>query len=119
MTIDSTVEKEFNAAFAAWREHAFSSARYSSDPTESLNCEGFKRIIALGKKALPLVRKACDDPEKKHAFYGYTLVVTVSAIVGKEAFGLPPECVENDEVRSYAIHWLDNNISQYVTEDRH
>ena len=112
----SKLEQEFNENMEVWREHCIKTA-YSSIIQDYLNCEGYRNIVYMGKKALPLLRKAYDtesDDRGHRDSLRWLLVNPVKAILGAD-FQIPNWMRGMIPVMAkYTAKWLDENMEKYV-----
>ncbi len=82
--------------------------------------EPYRKIVAMGYKALPFIRKAYDlDSSNDFALsivQGHGLVGLVEGIVGNDfTHGIPREMTGRiDELEAYTKRWLDQNMRKYV-----
>lgn len=134
MPIDDDVEKQFNALLEEWKEYCISpDVAYSSDPYKGIDCEAYKKLVALGPRTLPLIRKLYDSDR---AFNGIIFACLVHDIAN--SFGIPVvkkesieevkadsapvmqlggfACLNEREIHKYTIRWLDENIPKYAKE---
>lgn len=110
------LEEKFNENLELWRKHCIENIN-SSNPETFLDCNAYKNIIAMGKDALPLIRKAYDTESKEElSFYSLRWILhrTVLKIIGNE-FKIPKGMyLGSDELADYTSKWLDENIDKYI-----
>ena len=63
------LEEKFKENLEAWREHCIQKVN-SSNPNDFLDCDAYREIVAMGKDALPLIRKAYDEKKGQNIYRG-------------------------------------------------
>ena len=112
----SELEEKFKENLEAWEEHCIQKVN-SSNQKDSLNCDAYRNIVAMGKPALPLIREVYheegDDSTKIFLVYLHN---AVRKIVGSD-FKIPEDIRYNlNEIIKYTPKWLDENMHKYVGE---
>lgn len=61
------LEEEFNKIVKGWKEHCGKTEVMVSSSIQSIrNCNPYRKIVELGYKALPLIRKLYDENMPKY-----------------------------------------------------
>ncbi len=109
-----SLEDSFNKALGEWIVHCKShEVQFSSSVQPVRDCDAYKKIVSMGKDALPFIRKTYDmDSEHNFALEivkSQGLVQAVREIVGAE-FKIPEEMRGViDSMENYTKAWLDKN----------
>lgn len=128
------LEQKFHQAVGEWIEHCRTphvQASSSSEPVR--DCDAYREIISMGKKALPLLRSLYDADTSFYAsgqdrrgedaerdiplsmIKGHGLVSTVREIIGDD-FLIPEEIQgQISVVEEYTKNWLDENMHRYTS----
>jgi hypothetical protein len=128
------LEDNFNQAVGEWIEYCRNSQVQISSFSESVrDCSAYKKIIVMGREALPLIRRLFDDDAIFYAsgqkmqmgqdkaekdlplsmIKGHGLVLAVREIVGDD-FSIPKEIRGRiSAMEDYTKKWLDKNIHRY------
>ena len=111
-----SLEDKLNKAVGEWKEHCSKPEVLASSSSSKVRCDAYRKIVGMSGKALPLIRKLYDAPDKNdfplQVLKSY-LVSAVIEIVGND-FSVPKELsgyVEKLEV--YTKKWLDQNMTRY------
>ncbi len=120
------MEDNFHQAVEEWREHC-SRNSFHSMPQPYLDCDAYRRLVAMGPKVLPLIREEYAKPQEigdpgMHWCYALKEIIPdFSLPVGEKESGSPVEKVAQgfvglrvDEVQKATIKWLDENMSRYL-----
>lgn len=96
-------------------------------PQPYLDCDAYRRLVAMGPKVLPLIREEYAKPQEigdpgMHWCYALKEIIPdFSLPVGEKESGSPVEKVAQgfvglrvDEVQKATIKWLDENMSRYL-----
>lgn len=112
------METEFNQAVEEWITYCRNSgALFDSSAKAIINCEAYNKILLMGHRALPLIRKLYDrdisDNFELEVIQGRGLLALVREIVGED-FQIPIEIRGNiHALEEYTKNWLDKNINKY------
>ena len=114
----NVVEDNFNEALNEWIEHCKNPrVRFSSFDEEVRDCNACRKIVSLGPKVLPLIRKLYDRDSSGNfelsIIQRHGLVEIVGQIVGSD-FQIP-EAIRGriSKMGNYTKNWLDENMSRY------
>ncbi len=114
-------EDNFHQLVDEWIEHCRRGINVSS-PEHIRNCGAYKKIVAMGYEALPLIRQVYDKQQPKNLFgvlalsvvQGQGLVNVVYDIIGNDFF-IPREIRgKTSEMKDYTKKWLDENMGRYL-----
>lgn len=109
-----SLEDSFDKAVDEWIVHCKShEVQFSSSILPVLDCDAYRKIVSMGKDALPLIRKVYDrNPDYNLALeivQAHGLSQAVREIVGEE-FKIPEEmCGMILSIEEYTKEWLDKN----------
>ncbi|MEK9166919.1 MAG: hypothetical protein AAB836_01315 [Patescibacteria group bacterium] len=96
------IKEDFDSALEDWKSNAKKHRMSSS--LKSMDCDGFRQIIAIGKPALPFIR----DELKTTALIGWGKLV--KEILGDE-IEFPQEIHGRaDAIREHILAWMDSNL---------
>ena len=100
-----SLEEEFDKARTEWKRHIHR-VSYSSNPGDYVNCEPFRRIVSLGPKILPYIRKDLEEP-MKIGKAGFFWLHAIHDLFG-DKFSIPEEIRgKTKELIEYTINWID------------
>jgi len=119
MSTNLELEARFNELLIAFQKRAEQTSHLSG-VRELLDCDAYREIVAMGKQALPLIRKAYDLYDKDninlqivkcHGFLN-----AVKTIAGND-YQVPQDLRGKiDEVENFTKAWLDENMAKYVSK---
>ena len=122
------LETEFYNALREWKEHIYEN-RFMSFPNEFIDCNPFRRIVALGTPVLPLIRREYANPENEDhqnmrapgiywTFIIKGIVPSYRIDTGEKGSGAPVEKVapgfvgvDIDKARVATLRWLDDYLA--------
>ena len=121
------VREEFDQALGEWKDHCKRNSFYSM-PQPYIDCDAYRRIVAMGPEVLPLIREEYSRPQEigdpgiYWCFALKEIVPEFGLAVGEKDSGSAIEKVglefiglRVDEVQRATIKWLDKNISRYLS----
>ena len=105
------IEQDFEQNVAEWKQYCESIA-YSSNPNDYVNCEPYRRIVAMGKDALPLIREIYSGPDEDAFFPIFGWTRAIGDIVG-DKFEIPEKIRGHvHEIRDFTVAWLDSYLKE-------
>jgi len=109
MSLEDGLEGRFWNAVERWEEHCKKNAHHSS-VKRYVDCDAYREIVSMGKKALLFIRKLYDEESEVYCF----LSMAVSEIVGND-FKIPLEISgKRNEIQEFTKKWLDKNMPQHI-----
>ena len=117
-----SLEEEFNQAIEEWKTHCKKpELKYSSTRFPAVtNCDAYRKIVSMGPKIFPLIRKLYDRDSSKDSKLGkiklFGLVSIVKEIAGSD-FQIPVKGIKNEGLGQYTKEWLDENMHKYLEYD--
>lgn len=103
-----SLEEKFESDISAWKDHC-EQVKHSSNPNDYTNCDAYRNIVALGKKALPLIQRIAGTTE-------LFISMAVQEIAGEE-FRIPEQYAGKlTEVEAYTKGWLDGKYPKIHTQ---
>jgi hypothetical protein len=112
-------EKIFEQAVEEWIEYCKTpEVVYSSNPTKMIGCDAYKKLLSMGYRILPSIKKLYDknsvDNFTLYSIQGMGLVFLVEDIIGKD-FQIPDDIKGNTKkMKDYTKNWLDKNMDKYM-----
>ena len=105
------LQQSFDQLSDQWKSHCEQpKIQYSSFADDRIDCEAYRKIVALGEKALPLILEKFrgDDKEAFFPIFGWASAIS-------EITGDMPEIPEEmrgrvREVRDLVVAWLDKKL---------
>jgi hypothetical protein len=122
--VDELTRKQFEQALREWGDHCASPRiQVSSRVTDYIDCEGYKKLKAMGAKILPLVREVYEPQYLAQrgivkdtgleTVQALGLVCLVSELCGQD-FEVPANIQGRVEaMKQYTTAWLDFNMQRY------
>ena len=113
------LEDTFNKTIDEWIEHCKKpEIQLSSSIQLVRDCEPYRKIVSMGREALPLVRQLYDRDSSGNfelsVVQGHGLLGVVREIAGDD-FQIPEEIRGKvPAMEDYTKRWLDENMSRYV-----
>ncbi len=110
-------EKEFNQIVKEWMKYCRTPAfTFNSNPSRIKKCNAYTRIVFMGYKALPLIRKLYDKKSSNNpALFSIQkdgLIRLIQDITGGQ-FKIP-KGTYGAAVHNFAKNWLDENMNKYL-----
>ena len=107
------ITREFKEAVEEWKKHC-EEVRFSSLASDYMNCEAYRKIVAMGPAVLPLIREIYAGPDEDAFFPIAGWACAIQDIAGDE-FKMPTELRGKiEKIRDYSVKWLDENMGKYV-----
>lgn len=99
------IKEDFDLAMDEWTTHSSQPKVALVGSGMSTDCDGFRRIVAIGRPALPFIRDQLRN-NPPHLPYGSL----VKQILGDE-ISFPPEIHGRaNAIRAHILAWLDANL---------
>jgi len=113
------LEQQFNENIRKWKEHC-NDKIHSSSVQDSLDCNAYRNIVAMGPSILPLIRKEYGtkpgDVDEEDSLR-WILVNPVSEILGDD-FKIPEWMMrEISIIAKYTAKWPDENMHKYIKRE--
>lgn len=108
MDLSSSLEAEYQQAVLSWKAHC-KTKQHSSNPNDSINCDAFEKIAAMGEAVLPLIQKTMhDDIDPTFCLFGWTSLIR--EIVGKK-FDITEDLLGRVQaIFEFTRDWLDAEL---------
>jgi hypothetical protein len=118
------LEDEFNEALEVLKQVSIDNMHYSVKPEPiPKEIDAYKKIVLMGNKALPLIKKIYDIDKSDKSDFNNTILESVEyeyfpsilKIILGDNFKVPKDKVGFlDKTSQYAKDWLDKNMDKYV-----
>ena len=115
-----TGHNHFDHAVEDWLEYCRGPrVQISSSSQSVIDCDSYKRIVSIGRDALPLIRQmydkdSSDNPELS-IIQDLGLVAVVKDIIGDD-FQIPEQIKGKiSAMKDYTIYWLDKYLLEYIS----
>ena len=119
--MDRKLEQQFRESVEEWKAHCERpEVELSSLGTSLTDCDAYRNIVAMGREALPLIRKLYDTDKdfSLNIIRGHGLVRAVKDIVGED-FQIPREMLGKiEDIEKYTASWLDNYMAKFPGEKK-
>jgi len=102
------LEEDFYQALGEWKEHCRKNSHHSNYQF-MLDCDAYRRIVAMGPVVLPLIKK---EYEKFQDSMYLPFAFALGEIIPE--FRLPESRRGLGEIQRDIIKWLDENMSRYL-----
>lgn len=114
------LEEQFSEAIKEWRIHLNKpSIQVSSSSRHFIDCEAYRNIRSMGKKAIPFIRQLYNEEGNNWYWDKETMRMhgfphMLREILGEE-FQIPVNIQGRmHEIENYTRNWLDQNADKYI-----
>lgn len=121
----AAIEDIFAHEYAAWRTHCKENLIHSN-PHFYTDCVPFRKIVSLGKRALPLIQRAYAQENGKregdpfhHWAYVIKEIVPEFELQGKKQGVMPREgfvALDVNQVQKATLEWLDEYLVHHPVQ---